>query len=304
MNSNIPENATAQGQTNGRPRPGQANTPLGARLPAIGRLAATRSLGYLLLVIVGLVFLYPMLFLVNVALKSSQDYLLNPTSLTASLSLSNFSDAWTQGDFGAYILNTVLYSGGATIFGVACSLFIAFPISREYVRWSGFWYTMFVVSLFLPSALIPQFQLILHLHLYNTRLGYMLTVASAGLGPFLIAGYLRSIPKDLDEAASIDGCGYLRYVVTIIIPLVKPVLATAAILQAVNVWNDIIGPTIYFASSQYFPVSVGLYTFYGIYSSAWTELAAAILIVASPLIMLYILLQRYFIEGAISGAVK
>jgi raffinose/stachyose/melibiose transport system permease protein len=282
----------------------RTNGLLVARLPALGSLVATRTLGYLVLVIVGLVFLYPLLFLVNVALKSSQDYLLNPTSLTSSLNLSNFSNAWIQGNFGAYVLNTVLYSGAATIFGVGCSLFIAFPISRAYVRWSGFWYTMFVVALFLPNALIPQFQLILHLHLYNTRLGYILTVAGAGLGPFLIAGYLRSIPKELDEAASIDGCGYLRYVVTIIIPLVKPVLATAAILQAINVWNDIIGPTIYFASSEYFPVSVGLYTFYGIYSSAWTELAAAILIVASPLIVLYIFLQRYFIEGAISGAVK
>jgi raffinose/stachyose/melibiose transport system permease protein len=90
----------------------------------------------------------------------------------------------------------------------------------------------------------------------------------------------------------------------ILVPLIKPILVTAALLQAIGVWNDIIGPTIYLSSPDYYPVSLGLFTFYGQYGNDWTVLAAAVLIVAAPLIVLYLFLQRYFMEGALAGAVK
>lgn len=259
---------------------------------------------YVALLVVAFIYVFPLFYLVNVALKTPQAFLFDPTGVTRSLDLSNFGDAWVRGNFAHYFGNTILYTVAATAIGVVCSLLIAFPIARGYVKWSGFWYTFFVVSLFLPGGLIPQFQLMLHLHLYNTQIGYILLSSGLGIGPFLIAGYLRSIPREMDEAASIDGCGYMRYVLMILTPLIKPILVTAALLQAIGVWNDIIGPTIYLSSPSYFPVSLGLFTFYGQYGNDWTVLAAAVLIVAAPLIVLYMFLQRYFMEGALAGAVK
>ncbi len=275
-----------------------------ARVRLRWRGGVARAALYGALLVVAAIYLFPLLYLVNVALKTPQAYLLDPTGMTTSLDLSNFGDAWLRGNFAHYFGNTILYTVAATAIGVTCSLLVAFPIARGYVKWSGAWYTFFVVSIFLPGALIPQFQLMLHLHLYNTQIGYILLSSGLGIGPFMIAGYLRSIPRELDEAASIDGCGYARYLAMIVTPLIKPILVTAALLQAIGVWNDIILPTIYLSSPSYSPVSLGLFTFYGQYGNDWTVLAAAVLIVAAPLIVLFVFLQRYFMEGATAGAIK
>jgi raffinose/stachyose/melibiose transport system permease protein len=249
-------------------------------------------------------YLYPLLYLVNISLKTQLGYIIDPVGLTKTLNWQSYVDAWVQGDFSTYLVNTLLYALLATFLSVLFSVFLAFPIARGYVKWSRFWYILFVIALFLPSGLIPQFQLILHMGLYNTQFGYIMLSAGTGLGPFLIIGYLKSLPKELDEAAAIDGCGYFRYVWTVVIPLAKPVLATAAILQMIGIWNDIIGPTIYLSDPSYYPVSLGLFNFYGNFGNQWSTLAAATLIVAAPLVALYMVLQRYIIDGAVSGAIR
>jgi raffinose/stachyose/melibiose transport system permease protein len=240
----------------------------------------------------------------NVSLKSPADFLFNPSGITKSIYLENYSRAWVQGNFAQYLLNSVFYTVVSTLISVTLSLFAAFPIARGYIRGGTFWYSFFLAAVFLPSPLIPQFQLILHLNLYNTQLGYILLNSTVGLGPFLIVGYLRSVPRELDEAARIDGCGYFRFLLTIIVPLIRPILVTVFLLGAINVWNDIIGPTIYLADDTLYPVSLGLFSFYGQYQNQWTALAAGIVMVAAPMIILYLFLQRYFMNGALAGAFK
>lgn len=269
------------------------------------RLSVDKIVSYLIILIVVALYLFPLLYLVNISLKTPIAFILDPTGLTKTLHWQSYSDAWTRGGFGTALVNSVLYTVVSSVLSTAFSLLLAFPIARGYVRWSRFWYALFVVALFLPNALIPQFQLILRLGLYDTQLGYiLLQSALLGVGPFLIVGYLRSIPKELDEAAAIDGCGYFRFIGTIITPLIIPVLVTTFLLHAITVWNDIIGPTIYLADQQYYPVTLGLFAFYGQYGNEWTTLSAATLIVAFPLILLYLFLQRYFIAGALGGALK
>jgi raffinose/stachyose/melibiose transport system permease protein len=269
------------------------------------RLNVGNNVGYLVLLLVGVVYLFPVLYLVNISLKTPIGFILDPTGLTKTLQWQNFLNAWNRGGFGSAILNSLLYTIVSSVLSTAFSLLLAFPIARGYVRWSRFWYVLFIVALFLPNALIPQFQLILRLGLYDTQLGYiLLQSALLGVGPFLIVGYLRSIPKELDEAAAIDGCGYFRFIGTIITPLIIPVLVTTFLLHAITVWNDIIGPTIYLNDQQYYPVTLGLFSFYGQYGNEWATLSAATLIVAFPLILLYLFLQRYFIAGALGGALR
>ena len=272
-----------------------------------GRLRVSLDTTFSYLIILGVVALYafPLLYLVNVSLKTPTGFILDPTGLTKTWHWQNYREAWTRGGFGTALVNSVLYTVVSSVLSTAFSLLLAFPIARGYVRWSRFWYVLFIVALFLPNALIPQFQLILRLGLYDTQLGYiLLQSALLGVGPFLIVGYLRSIPKELDEAAAVDGCGYFRFVGTIITPLIIPVLVTTFLLHAIIVWNDIIGPTIYLADQQYYPVTLGLFSFYGQYGNEWATLSAATLIVAFPLILLYLFLQRYFIAGALGGALR
>ncbi len=263
-----------------------------------------RMLSYALVAVVLLVYLVPLLFLLNTALKSTREFYADPNGLATSPHWSNFADAWQQGDFGAYILNSVLYTLCAATLGTAVSLVVGFPVSRLYLRRPRLWNGLFVVLLFLPNSLITQFQLLLRLGLYNSQLGYILIIgASVGVGPILVAAYTRSIPRELDEAAAVDGIGYLRYLTSFVIPLAKPALATVFILQAIGVWNDIILATVLLPDRSKAPVSLGLYAFQGSYTSDWGLLAAATLIVAAPLIAAYVFLQRYLIGGVV-GSVK
>jgi len=122
--------------------------------------------------------------------------------------------------------------------------------------------------LFLPNALVTQFQLVLRMNLYDTRLGYILMMAAGiGVGPLLISGYVKSVPVELDEAAALDGVGYLRYLFGFLPHLPKPVLSTVFILQAIGVWNDIILATILLPDQAKSPVSLGLFAFQGTYTS-------------------------------------
>lgn len=259
---------------------------------------------YLCALILMVVFLFPLLYLLNTALKSQAEFVANPVGLVTDPQWGNFATAWAKGDFGAYILNSVLYTAAGSAIGTLLTLVLAFPVARGYVRGAKYWSIVFVLVLFLPNALITQFQLLLRLGLYDTQLGYILLVGvGVGVGPLLLSGFVRSIPRELDEAAAMDGVGYWRYLFTFILPLARPALVTVFILQAVWIWNEIILATVLLADPTKFPVTVGLYAFKGTYGNQWPLLAAATFIVAAPLIVGYIFIQRYLVNGVV-GAVK
>lgn len=292
-------------------RPSMARRPSTARRTdtdaANGRTRRRRRIpigAYICVAILLIVFVFPLVYLLNTALKSNSEFIGNPIGLVGDPQWGNFVQAWNQGNFGAYILNSVLYTvAGATI-GTAISLVLAFPVSRGYIRGGRYWSVLFVLVLFLPNALITQFQLLLRLGLYDNRLGYILMVGvGIGVGPLLFSGFVKSIPRELDEAAAIDGIGYWRYLFSFVMPLSKPALSTIFILQAVWIWNEIILATVLLADPAKFPVTVGLYAFKGTYSNQWPLLAAATFIVAAPLIVGYIFIQRYLVSGVL-GAVK
>lgn len=259
---------------------------------------------YICALILLVLFLFPLLYLLNTALKTQAEFVANPVGLVSNPQWGNFVTAWNKGNFGSYILNSVLYTGAGSAIGTLLTLVLAFPVARGYVRGAKYWSVIFVLVLFLPNALITQFQLLLRLGLYDTQLGYILLVGvGVGVGPLLLSGFVKSIPRELDEAAAMDGVSYWRYLFTFILPLARPALVTVFILQAVWIWNEIILATVLLADPGKFPVTVGLYAFKGTYGNQWPLLAAATFIVAAPLIVGYIFIQRYLVNGVV-GAVK
>lgn len=281
-------------------RQGPASDTVGERRPIAMKVAS-----YVLMALVIIVYLYPLLFLINTALKSNNEFLVDPTGLVRSPQFGNFLQAWEQGNFASYVLNSTLYTFVAATLGTIMSLMIGFPVARGYVKHPKVWQGLFAAMLFLPNTLVTVFQLALRLNLYDTPLGYILIMASGvGVGPLLISGYLSSIPREIDEAAAMDGAGYLRYLFTFLPRLMMPVLSTVFILQAIGVWNDIILATILFTSQENWPVTLGLFAFKGTYSSQWTLLSAATMIVAAPLLLIYLFLQRYLVASVVGGAVK
>jgi raffinose/stachyose/melibiose transport system permease protein len=263
-----------------------------------------RIVGYVTLLIFGILYLGPLLMLVSTSMKTLPEFFKSATGLPTSLNLNNFVDAWEQANFARLLINSVIYTAVSTTLYIITAIFVAFPIARGLVRGHKLIFTLFVIALFLPPALIPQFQLILRLGLYNNPVGYILFFLINPIGIIILVGYLRTLPKELDESAAMDGCGYFRFVWQIVIPLARPAIATVVVLHAIGIWNELILPTIYLTSKEYYPVTRGLIVFQGVYGSNWPTLAAAVLILTLPMLILFLFLQRYIISGLTAGAVK
>lgn len=248
----------------------------------------------------------PFVFLADISLQSQSQFLTNSMALPHPFSWSNFSQAWQQASMGSYFVNSILYTVVPTVVALIFSVCLAFPISRKYIRWAKQLHILLTSGMFFPVALIPLFIESRMLHLYNNRPGYIILHIQDAMvfGFFLFVGYFRTIPRELDESAVIDGCGYIRYLITIVGPLARPAFATMGIYAGIQIWNDLIGPVVFLATPSLYPLSRGLFVFYGTSSSQWTLLAAGVLIAAAPLIFAFLFFQRYFIQGATAGAVK
>jgi raffinose/stachyose/melibiose transport system permease protein len=268
------------------------------------RLDPGRTVAYIFLIVLAVFYLAPMIMLVLTALKTLPDFSKSPVGLPATLALENFGEAWEKANFPRYLVNTVLYTVVSTVVFVVTGTFLAVAIARRFVRGGGIIFTLFLIALFLPPALIPQFQLILRLGLYNNPIGYIMLFLVNPIGIVILVNYIRTIPLELDEAAAIEGCGYFRYVLQIVLPLAKPAIATVAVLHAIGVWNELVLATIYITTSDLFPITRGLIVFNGVYGNNWPVLAAAVLMIAAPMTVFFIFMQRYIIGGVTAGAVK
>lgn len=268
-------------------------------------------LSYAVIFVLLILYIAPLILVLNVSLKSYPEYLMNPIGLVKEIQWSNYVDAWTEGNFANYFINSLIYTVVATVLTIIVSVLGAFPVARGYVKWSGFIYLFFLLSQFLPNPMVSQYKLMLSLREnldffgYDTKLGYIiLKTSGTGVVFMLFVGYIKSISRDLDEAAGMDGSGYMRYLFQMIMPLMKPVIATGVILTAIGIWNDFVGPIMYLPSKVNYPITFGLKEFKGQYGNNWPLLACGITLVAAPLMILYSFIQKYLVDGALAGAVK
>lgn len=259
---------------------------------------------YVVLLIMAVAYLWPIAMLVLTSFKPLSEFFQNPIGLPETWQFDNFTKAWELANFPTYLANTAFYAFTATAIMIVTALFVAFPIARGYFKGSNALLTLYVVALFLPPALIPQFQLILNLGVYNTRIGYIFLFLINPIGMIILVNYIKSIPRELDESAAVDGCGYLRFVFQVIFPLIRPAVATVFILHAIGIWNQIVLPTIYLTNDDLYPITRGLIVFEGVYGSDWPALAAAVLMLMVPMLILFLMLQRYIISGLTAGSVK
>jgi len=259
---------------------------------------------YAVMIFFALLYVGPLFMLVNTSLKTMPSFMKDATSLASELHFENFIEAWNKANFSKYLLNSVIYTVSATTIYVITAVFVAFPVARGYIKYSGAILTLFVIALFLPPALIPQFQLMLRLGLYNTPIGYIMLFIVNPVGIVILVNYIKTIPRELDEAAALDGCGYFRFVWSIVIPLIQPAIATVVVMHAIGIWNEVIAPTIYLTNKNYYPITRGLIVFQGVYGSNWPTLAAAVLLLTLPMLVLFLFLQRYIVSGLTAGSVK
>ncbi len=261
--------------------------------------------GYVVLALLLLIYAIPLVFVLFVAVESNQQFNTNAAALPSPILWSNFPDAWVQGTFGSYFGNTLLYTFTVVIGTLIVATLAAFPIARRHVRASNGFYLLFLSGLLLPAGIIPQFFVLNALGIYDTRIGYIfLWISRIALPIFILTGFIQGISPELDDAAAIDGCGYIRYVFQVIMPLLQPALAVVGLIVSIHVWNDIIGPVIFLPSNDIKPISAGLFQFYSEFTAQETLIAAAIVMTAAPLILLFLFTQRYIVAGITSGALK
>ncbi len=256
-------------------------------------------------VLVAILFLLPVLYVLMMAFETPSHFLNSPMTL-GHPDASNFSGAWNGADLSVELLNTILYSVVASALSTALGLLIAFPIARRLMRGASALYTLLFVGLFLPFSIIPLYAEARILHLYNNRPGYILLHVEPGLplAVILLVALLTSVPRELDEAAFMEGAGYLSYLRRVIVPLSRPALVIAFLYGLLGVWNDIIGPVALLADPSLFPITRGIYNFYGSNESEWTLLAAGIVIVSLPVVILFVAAQRQIFRASIAGSVR
>lgn len=267
---------------------------------------AVKAFVNIILLLVMALMLLPIIMVVSISLKSPEEFLKYPLALVRSVRWQNYADAWTQAEMYIYFKNSIIFTfaivTGVVFFGTIAS----YPISRRHMRGSNLLYMMFLSGLFLPTSLVPTILLMRTLHFYNTYHGYIIHAVAGGIpiSIFILTGFIKGVPRELDEAAVIDGCGYLRFIVTVIFPLMKSAIVTLGMLTAIGAWNDFISPYLFLTNKSMRPLTAGLYLFFGEYFTNWTVLSAGIIITALPLIILYVFVQKFIISGVMSGAVK
>ena len=263
----------------------------------------------ILLTPLALIWVYPFLWMVSASLKTNDEIFRSGTKLLPNaLEVENFQRAWVQANIGQYFINTVIIAAGSVLLVLTTTSMMGYVLGRYRFPGRRWVVGMFVATVFLPKGytIIPIADLIRDLGLNGTLTGIILAQSGGAHIIFILlfAGYFGQLPKELEEAAIVDGAGFLRVFLQIMLPLAKPVIATVVIMQLIASWNDFLLPLVLTLSTpELRTLSVGMYAFRGEYFIDWSGMAAAATISIIPIILVFLAMQRYFIEG-IAGAVK
>lgn len=263
----------------------------------------------LVLLAIALVWIYPLVWTAGASLKTQTGVFTTASNpFPATLHWENYVRAWRDAQFGEYLLNTFVVTLAVVAITVVRTAMAGYVIARFAFLGRKVLVAVLVLTLFVPTGytIIPVVEVSNQLHLLNSRWGMILALSGAAhvAEILLYVGYFRGIPKELEEAAVVDGAGFLTVFFRVMLPLAMPVTATVTLLTFLATWNNFFLPLVFtFSRPDLRTVSVGMLAFAGENSTDWSGLAAAATISLLPIVLLFLFLQRYFIEG-LSGAVK
>ncbi|WP_372571660.1 carbohydrate ABC transporter permease [Ruegeria jejuensis] len=254
------------------------------------------------------VWIYPFVWMISTSLKSNAEMFGNPGLIPQSFAWENYSRAWVEANMGRYFLNTLIVTVGSVVIVTFCTALTGYVLGRYRFPGRNAILLAFVCTVFIPQGftIIPVFELLSALGLSTNLLGLTLATSGHAMVVFVVlfAGYFSQLPKELEEAAQVEGVTFLQIFWYIMLPLARPMVVTVVIMQVLHAWNDFLLPlVITLANPAIRTLSVGIYAFKGEQFIDWTGMAAAATISIVPVVVLFIALQRYFING-LAGAVK
>ena len=253
-----------------------------------------------------IVLLAPLLLILFNSFKTGKAAAEMNLSLPASLEWSNFAVVIEKGKLGTTFLNSMLYSVCSVLLCTLLCTMASYVLSRNRRRLHNFLYLFLVLGIAMPINFIPLMKVMQITNLMNTRIGIILlyTATQTPFNVFLIHSFVSKISPEIDEAAVIDGASPFGLFFRIVMPLMKPVLVTVMVLTFLNTWNEFVMPLYFLGSTDKWPMTLAVYNFFGMYFKDWNLVCADIVLTSAPVIIIYLLGQKYIVSGMTAGAVK
>jgi raffinose/stachyose/melibiose transport system permease protein len=259
--------------------------------------------------LVSLLFIAPIFIIFNYSFKTMRElYIGNPLALPQNPSFENYLNAFEKLNLSATFFNTVFYTAASVcILAFVCGS-AAWAIARNKKKIYKFVYFYFIIGILIPAQalFLPIYIVGYRTGLVNTRLGVILMFVASNIsfGIFLMTSFMSTVPIELEEAARIDGCSIYRTYFSVVLPLLKPVMATLVIMQSFQIWNDYLMPSLFVSNQKLKTMTVAIQALFSQQTSDYSTAFAAIVLSVLPVTILFVSLQKYFIKGMTIGAVK
>ena len=274
------------------------------------RKNSSKFLSYFLVILVALIVILPFLWMIVSAFKSQRELFAYPPSFfPKNWKVENFVEAATRGSISFFrmFLNTMMIAVPTTVFNIIFSSMAGYAFARLRFPFRNAIFMIFIASMMVPYAitLIPRFLLFKDLGFYDTYVPLIVPVMfGTAFSIFLTRPFFMTLPKELEEAAIVDGCSHFRIWAQIFMPLTKPIIATLAVFQFQSSYNDFLGPVIYISSDVKFTVQMGLNSFRNSFSTRYDLIMAGSIMALIPVVILFICCQKYIVRGIVMGGVK
>lgn len=262
---------------------------------------------YLLLFGGSALIIYPLAIIVLSSLKTGREFMMDPFGWPETWTLANYASAWENAHFSTYFGNSLFITAFSVLFTVLFGAMAAYALGWKF-KGNKALFTYFLLGIMIPiqAKIITLFILLKQLHILNTHFGLILVYIAFNLplAIFIFSGFFKTIPGELKDAALLDGCTEIGTFWRIILPVSRPIIATVVILTSLHVWNSFFLPLILLQDRRLFPITLGLQRLKGEFSVDWPMFFAAMVMLMIPIIILFVLMQKQFIKGLTSGAVK
>lgn len=262
---------------------------------------------YTMLSVAAVVWLLPVLWVVISSLKTNSDlYSFPPKLWPEPVTFEHFKEAFRKGNFGLYFMNSTIVTLSSTLLLLLINSMAGFALAKYRFRGSSIILIAFISTLMIPIEviMIPIFKVLSALGMYNSLLAIIIPPAATPTGVFLMRQYLLSVPDELLEAARMDGAGEWKIYWSIILPIAKPILAVLAIFSFMWRWDDFVWPLIAISDPSKYTIQLALSNFIGEYNVDWGSLLAMSVITMLPVLIVFMVFQRYFVSGMITSGMK
>ena len=269
---------------------------------------------HLILIFVSLLSIFPFIWLISTSLKGSAEniFAYPPTIIPKDFTLANYTGVWHKVDLMRYFINSMIVASGTVVLNLILSSLAGYPLARMEFKGKKIIFFAILATIMIPfqAIMLPVYLITLKLNLVDTVndtmgfIGLIMPFAVSAFGIFLMRQAFLTIPREMEEAAIVDGCSVFQVFWKVLMPIVKPSLAVLAIFTFIGSWGEFLWPSIVLTKESMYTLPVGVNNLQGMFSSNWRFIAAGSIISTIPIIIFFLAMQKYFIAGENEGAIK